>query len=159
MTEFVQSKKGKITIAIIILVLLGLIIGMLLVKGPNDKDKDGNKVNIETGEPEREVIEKDENTVEETHKDGLTVVEDENADVDGSDFAEFPEVDEEGNVIPSDDKADDKTDDKTDDGKDDDKTDDGKDDDKTDDGKDDDKTDDDKDDDEKDPTGTWGPFF
>ena len=150
MTEFVQSKKGKITIAIIILVLLGLIIGMLLVKGPHDKDKDGNKVNIETGEPEREVFEKDENTVEETHKDGLTVVEDENADVDGSDFAEFPEVDEEGNVIPSDDKADDKTDDKTDDGKDDDKTDDGKDDDKT---------DDDKDDDEKDPTGTWGPFF
>ena len=150
MTEFVQSKKGKITIAIIILVLLGLIIGMLLVKGPHDKDEDGNKVNIETGEPEREVIVKDEDVVEEIHEDGLTVVEDENADVDGSDFAEFPEVDEEGNVIPSDDKDDDKDDDQTDDGKDDDKTDDGKDDDKT---------DDDKDDDDKDPTGTWGPFF
>ena len=106
MTEFVQSKKGKITIAIIILVLLGLIIGMLLVKGPHDKDKDGNKVNIETDEPEREVVEKDENTVEETHKDGLTVVDDEDADVDSSDFAEFPEVDEDGNVIPSDDNND-----------------------------------------------------
>lgn len=106
MTEFVQSKKGKITIAIIILVLLGLIIGMLLVKGPNDKDEDGNKVNIETDEPEREVFEKDENTVEETHKDGLTVVDDEDADVDSSDFAEFPEVDEDGNVIPSDDNND-----------------------------------------------------
>ena len=106
MTEFVQSKKGKITIAIIILVLLGLIIGMLLVKGPHDKDKDGNKVNIETDEPEREVFEKDENTVEETHKDGLTVVDDEDADVDSSDFAEFPEVDEDGNVIPSDDNKD-----------------------------------------------------
>lgn len=106
MTEFVQSKKGKITIAIIILVLLGLIIGMLLVKGPHDKDKDGNKVNIETDEPEREVFEKDENTVEETHKDGLTVVDDEDADVDSSDFAEFPEVDEDGNVIPSDDNND-----------------------------------------------------
>lgn len=151
MTEFVQSKKGKITIAIIILVLLGLIIGMLLVKGPHDKDEDGNKVNIETGEPERDVIVKDEDVVEEVYEGGLTVVEDENADVDGSDFAEFPEVDEEGNVIPSDDK--------TDDGKDDDKADDGKDDDKTDDGKDDDKDDDDKDDDDKDPTGTWGPFF
>ena len=151
MTEFVQSKKGKITIAIIILVLLGVIVGMLLVKGPHDKDEDGNKVNIETGQQEHEVYEKDENTVEETHKDGLTVVEDENADVDGSDFAEFPEVDEDGNVIPSDDKDDDKADD----GKDDDKTDDGKDDDKTDD----DKDDDDKDDDDKDPTGTWGPFF
>ncbi len=150
MTEFVQSKKGKITIAIIILVLLGLIAGMLLVKGPNDKNKDGNKVNIETDEPEREVIEKDENVVEEVYEGGLTVVDDENADVDGSDFAEFPEVDEDGNVIPSDDKDDDKDDDKTDDDKDDDKTDDGKDDDKT---------DDDKDDDEKDPTGTWGPFF
>lgn len=159
MTEFVQSKKGKITIAIIILVLLGLIIGMLLVKGPHDKDKDGNKVNIETDEPERDVIVKDEDVVEEIHEDGLTVVEDENADVDGSDFAEFPEVDEDGNVIPSDDKDDDKDDDKADDGKDDDQTDDGKDDDKTDDGKDDDKTDDDKDDDDKDPTGTWGPFF
>lgn len=141
MTEFVQSKKGKITIAIIILVLLGLIIGMLLVKGPHDKDKDGNKVNIETEEPDREVHQKDENTVEEVYEGGLTVVDDENADVDGSDFAEFPEVDEDGNVIPSDDKDDDKDDDKTDDGKDDDKTDDG------------------KDDDEKDPTGTWGPFF
>lgn len=106
MTEFVQSKKGKITIAIIILVLLGLIIGMLLVKGPHDKDEDGNKVNIETDEPEREVFEKDENTVEETHKDGLTVVDDEDADVDSSDFAEFPEVDEDGNVIPSDDNND-----------------------------------------------------
>lgn len=155
MTEFVQSKKGKITIAIIILVLLGLIIGMLLVKGPHDKDKDGNKVNIETGEPEREVFEKDENTVEETHEDGLTVVEDENADVDGSDFAEFPEVDEDGNVIPSDDKDDDTA--NTDDG-----------DDKTDDGKDDDQTDDDTDDDDNDdveggnvekPSEAWGPFF
>ena len=155
MTEFVQSKKGKITIAIIILVLLGLIIGMLLVKGPHDKDKDGNKVNIETGEPEREVFEKDENTVEETHKDGLTVVDDENADVDGSDFAEFPEVDEDGNVIPSDDKDDDTA--NTDDG-----------DDKTDDGKDDDQTGDDTDDDDNDdveggnvekPSEAWGPFF
>ena len=106
MTEFVQSKKGKITIAIIILILLGLIVGMLFVKGPHDKDEDGNKVNIETDEPEREVFEKDENTVEETHKDGLTVVDDEDADVDSSDFAEFPEVDEDGNVIPSDDNND-----------------------------------------------------
>ena len=137
MTEFVQSKKGKITIAIIILVLLGLIVGMLLVKGPNDKDKDGNKVNIETGEPEREVIEKDENTVEEVYEGGLTVVEDENADVEGSDFAEFPEVDEEGNVIPSDDK--------TSDGKEDDKPDTGK--------------DNGKNDDEKDDEDAYGPFF
>lgn len=101
MTEFVQSKKGKITIAIIILVLLGLIIGMLLLDGPNDKDKEGNKVNIETDEPDREVFEKDENTVEEEHEDGLTVVEEEDADVDSSDFAEFPEVDEDGNVVSS----------------------------------------------------------
>lgn len=108
MTEFVQSKKGKITIAIIILILLGLIVGMLFVKGPHDKDKDGNKVNIETDEPDREVFEKDENTVEETHKDGLTVVDDEDADVDSSDFAEFPEIDEDGNVIPSNGKNDEK---------------------------------------------------
>ena len=155
MTEFVQSKKGKITIAIIILVLLGLIVGMLLVKGPNDKDRDGNKVNIETDEPEREVFEKDENTVEETHEDGLTVVEDENADVDSSDFAEFPEVDEDGNVIPSDDKDDDKIDN----GKDDDKTDNGKDDDKTDDGKDDDKNDDVEGGNVEKPSEAWGPFF
>ena len=155
MTEFVQSKKGKITIAIIILVLLGLIVGMLLVKGPNDKDRDGNKVNIETDEPEREVFEKDENTVEETHEDGLTVVEDENADVDSSDFAEFPEVDEDGNVIPSDDKDDDKNDN----GKDADKTDNGKDDDKTDDGKDDDKNDDVEGGNVEKPSEAWGPFF
>ena len=106
MTEFVQSKTGKITIAIVIFVLIALIAGMLLVKGPNDKDKDGNKVNIETGDSDREVFEKDEDTVEEVHEDGLTVVDDEDADVDSSDFAEFPEVDEDGNVIPSDDNND-----------------------------------------------------
>lgn len=157
MTEFVQSKKGKITIAIVILVLLGLIVGMLLVKGPNDKDEDGNKVNIETDEPEREVFEKDENTVEETHKDGLTVVEDENADVDSSDFAEFPEVDEDGNVIPSDDKDDDKGDDKANTGNDDNQNNDDKDDNQT--GDDTDDNDDVEGGNVEKPSEAWGPFF
>lgn len=132
MTEFVQSKKGKITIAIIILVLLGLIIGILLMKGPNDKNKDGNKVNIETGDSGREVLEKDEDTVEEVHGDGLTVVDDEDADVDSSDFAEFPEEDEDGNIIPSYGKNDDKPNTGENNG---------------------------KDDDEKDDEDMYGPFF
>ena len=76
----------------------------------------------------------------------MTVVEDENADVDSSDFAEFPEVDEDGNVIPSDDKDDDKIDN-------------GKDDDKTDDGKDDDKNDDVEGVNVEKPSEAWGPFF
>ena len=64
MTEFVQSKKGKITIAIIILVLLGLIVGMLLVKGPNDKDRDGNKVNVHYGKEDRN---REQTTKQSTH--------------------------------------------------------------------------------------------